>query len=734
MIFKDDDVTDIAKDKKIIAIFNSRIFLNSNTPVDYNKKIKSKSLNFCKIDEAEANTLWMLDLESKIAIDCIRLSFEFHQNEQNCLQDIKVELSLDKQEWIKPNYSMFEYKDNANVLDINIYQTIKARYIKISLDIKSAGLKLKKCEVFVRKIKGLAIASLVNYSAYGDRLIAFLNAMYVAKHTGLKFAFGWKPLNLGNQMDNTKAKEIKPITIGTEEETFSENFIKQYSYTANSELNIDVFGPDFSHRKDNVEEYANCENSIYHYGYYFTHCFFLFVNNLSATYTKELKDLFEQIEFSDQIQSSINLAKDIFKCNFQQQETIAIHIRSGDIVYSNRRGINLYLAHNDKATPIEIALELVKRNLNKTIILFGEDDNTIKTIIEFIQNKYQKKIYFIKDFIPSGLNAIQIDFFEIIFMSCCKEIISPSGFARLASLIGNGEESKRWVNLFSLEEQFDIFSNNLDLIQVDDFQSAYSYFAFFMIAEKLGKNNDFLYDILKKAQSYDRENMLYKILSVDCLLRKDEYKKAESYFKTVMSEEYFSVYQLAFMSYVENIAFKHFDKNKLSQFPYLSYMMAKIYFLFKDYINANKYLKDALNKEKHNKLFLDLEKELQRNCATRRIQNHLAYKLGRAMIENSKSLKEYIKMPYILSYIQYKHRREQKDYKSLISKNPELKLPKIETYVDYNEAMKVKKHLSYKLGEVYMKACKTWYKGGFVRFYFEIKRLEREFKKQELKI
>jgi len=69
----------------------------------------------------------------------------------------------------------------------------------------------------------------------------------------------------------------------------------------------------------------------------------------------------------------------------------------------------------------------------------------------------------------------------------------------------------------------------------------------------------------------------------------------------------------------------------------------------------------------------------------------------------------------------------------LIKQKPELKLPKLETYSDYNEALKVKKHLSYKLGESLIKADKTWYKGGLVKFYFEVKKLERDFKKSKAK-
>ncbi len=87
-----------------------------------------------------------------------------------------------------------------------------------------------------------------------------------------------------------------------------------------------------------------------------------------------------------------------------------------------------------------------------------------------------------------------------------------------------------------------------------------------------------------------------------------------------------------------------------------------------------------------------------------RIHSHLAYKLGAAMILNSKSLLGYIRMPYVLSYIKESHRIEQQKYQEKIKKNPKLKLPKLESYPDYKEALKERQCFTYKLGEALIKA------------------------------
>ncbi|EIB5961527.1 hypothetical protein V5B83_001981 [Campylobacter jejuni] len=122
---------------------------------------------------------------------------------------------------------------------------------------------------------------------------------------------------------------------------------------------------------------------------------------------------------------------------------------------------------------------------------------------------------------------------------------------------------------------------------------------------------------------------------------------------------------------------------------------------------------------------------IQAHSAKARIRSHLCYKLGQAMIENSRSILGYIRIPYVLSYIMDKHKFEQKAYKAKIKENPNLALPPLETYSDYNEALKLKNSFTYKIGEALIKAHKNWLWGGYIRFIFkDIPRLKRELKKK----
>ncbi|HFP7338611.1 TPA: hypothetical protein ACHKO7_001721, partial [Campylobacter jejuni] len=92
--------------------------------------------------------------------------------------------------------------------------------------------------------------------------------------------------------------------------------------------------------------------------------------------------------------------------------------------------------------------------------------------------------------------------------------------------------------------------------------------------------------------------------------------------------------------------------------------------------------------------------------AANRVKNQLAYRLGRIMVLNSKNFFDFIKTPIKLLYEVFLYKKEQKEYKIKIMKNPELKLPPLSEYLDYNEVDNIKRHLSYRLGNALIEANK----------------------------
>ncbi|HDZ5047913.1 TPA: sugar transferase, partial [Campylobacter jejuni] len=118
------------------------------------------------------------------------------------------------------------------------------------------------------------------------------------------------------------------------------------------------------------------------------------------------------------------------------------------------------------------------------------------------------------------------------------------------------------------------------------------------------------------------------------------------------------------------------------------------------------------------------------NSAIERIKNHLAYKLGQAMIDfaNNRRRGGVLALFKKLYQIKKQHKKTQRIYKQTIQVFPQLKYPNLERCSDYNKALKYKFHLSYLLGETLIKAYKTWYKGSGFKLKNNIKKANKEFK------
>lgn len=95
--------------------------------------------------------------------------------------------------------------------------------------------------------------------------------------------------------------------------------------------------------------------------------------------------------------------------------------------------------------------------------------------------------------------------------------------------------------------------------------------------------------------------------------------------------------------------------------------------------------------------------------AVLKVQNQLSYKLGQMMILNSKSLSQILKMPFILYHLYKEHKFEEKVKNANIKLNLVPKPLKLEEYADFNEALKLKNHLSYQLGQSLIKNLNNKY-------------------------
>lgn len=107
--------------------------------------------------------------------------------------------------------------------------------------------------------------------------------------------------------------------------------------------------------------------------------------------------------------------------------------------------------------------------------------------------------------------------------------------------------------------------------------------------------------------------------------------------------------------------------------------------------------------------------------AVERVHRHLAYKLGIAIIVCSKSLLGYARMPFVLYHIKAQHKFEQEKFQKALLKNPTLKLLPLESYADYENALKEQRCYTYKLGLAMMEAHRNFLREGLFGFILKAK-------------
>ncbi|EJP4247249.1 DUF4422 domain-containing protein [Campylobacter upsaliensis] len=108
--------------------------------------------------------------------------------------------------------------------------------------------------------------------------------------------------------------------------------------------------------------------------------------------------------------------------------------------------------------------------------------------------------------------------------------------------------------------------------------------------------------------------------------------------------------------------------------------------------------------------------------ASDRVKNHLSYKIGMKFLKATNFV-NIIKLPFAILSICLKHKKDQAVYNSMIRVNPKLALFPLESYADYNEALRITNYLSYRLGNAFIKHPIT--------FIFRIYGIYQKWKKEK---
>ncbi|EJP7969744.1 sugar transferase [Campylobacter jejuni] len=534
----------------------------------------------------------------------------------------------------------------------------------------------------------------------GARLSALFNALALSHYYKGDFLFWWpqssEQMQRYDQIRENTELNSKKLTVMSKEDLFSPLFLQKYCKNLpvkdglpfcykNNRVN-DVLK--FKITKDKLED---C-NFISH-----TPCVNYIEDMESDKYYLILVELWKSYRniFSNRICKIIDSARDTAKALGYYE---SISLRMADVVWNPEyKNLGTYVF---KYSPLEIMSDVIAKRPEVKFIIFSDDYSSATKLKCFFKNR--DDVLLADDFLNKDYSEDEKTIFEIALMSYSGNVyMGDSNFAKFPCRVGLGKEPISITDLYTNKDRYNLIKKNINSFVLSKYQKAYSYLYLYTRAKLLNRSLKELRGIMINALILDRDNDLYRIGILYSLLKEKKYFRAENYLKYIMIVRY-RVFLRVLVD--DRMLFKKdildgLQGIDLRGYPHILKLFNDIYF----------------NKKEKNLL-----------GAPTRIKNHLAYRLGQIAVTNSKTIGGYFRLPFNLIKEYKQYNQEQKNYQMIIKLNPTLALPKLQDYNDYQEAVKIKKYFSYRLGEAIIQANNTWYGGGYIKLWFKIKRLRKE--------
>ncbi|QBL11986.1 capsule biosynthesis protein CapA [Campylobacter helveticus] len=561
---------------------------------------------------------------------------------------------------------------------------------------------------------------------FGERMRAFLNALYVSKKYDLEFGFVWRDVSGINYCDD--AVKTPFANLPKREELFSKEYIDRYF---RKDLTYSYYTPvlDSHYRKsiDNLFE----EPFETEWGWYMTQADLdkYFIDVDSNEYRRELVECFKSIGFNDTIKEMFAQVEETTKVF---GDFVAIHIRGGEEMY-NRNYINIWWHCRYKFMPYPAAVALAIEHLEKgeNIVFFGDNFNVLENLKGYLsryvkerQIDCENRIFIASDY-GKELEGGQKTFYDVMLMSHAKFIFCSltTGFARFACNISNNK-------LFSLQEYYtttkiyEAMIKYIDIAEIDSRAKSFAYFFLYVLARELNLPFDAKWDYLQNSFKLVSSGNT-RIFMIDTLLEYGKIGEAEEMIASFSLEDRAEMVRIltdnlhnptipfdVYKRYFIDVGYKNISKIACEIFIFFSDKDSQVNFQhpgFREHI-LNLF---------HNTFDLNLVALPKNNNLYQIPKKHcLSYILGQVMIENSRSFMGYIRMPYVLSYVKEKYFIELAKIKS-----------SGQSCQFYENEEKT---LSFQLGEALKRAHKSWYKGGYIKLiFFDVPKLKKEFRERK---
>lgn len=711
----------IWEDQKLINVSaNKQVFQSSIDMLDYKHNPNMLiSINHSGIESYKtcfSNWPWfVIDLCKVYALEKIRIINVKNHFKRKYLREMDISLSIDGIHWTAIPREKFYWKYSDYYCELILSECLSARYVKISIE--RGALELSKVEIFSRNKNGYIISS--KPDGLGMRLASILVGIYLAKKCDFDFGFIWpnsidlafmgitnsrntKDINyLGNAMDEVDA-------------VFNLDFIKEY--LIDSACVDENHGIKIRNKNSTFKQLQDKTNFETEWGWYSTDILpSKWLNECDEEEClKEISRIYSTMGFSDRYRKIIQDAQAV-KIN----KFIALHIRGGDIIYSKIRKVPGWNVVQERYFPYEIAFDIIGKELasGSSIIVFGQDLNANRLLVEYFQKFAFDKIFLVDNFIDKTYNEMERSFFEINLMSLAEKIYSAkeSVFSKVAMMIAGKNNLISYHDIYTKEEQAHIIQANLSKLKLHKLQDARAYFRLFELFRDSDIEKSMLF--LNGALELDYDNDAYRIYLLDCLFRLNNYDVADKMLGKIIAERYKEFFETLLQYSMGSFTLEYESYKGFNQKDYhnILYVAFEILMFLGDIEKANYVRSDLLGDK-----FADFVKIKSNNkCntgAAARIKHHLSYRLGVEFIRNKNKI---YKIPFRTYKAIKNYQIEKKIWK-------DYNYPSLESYSDYQEALKVKRQLSYKIGDLLIQSYKQWYKGSFFilpwKFYCLVKK------------
>jgi hypothetical protein len=355
-----------------------------------------------------------------------------------------------------------------------------------------------------------------NPDGYGERLRAMMNAMLMAEAFGGRFYFNWGPLQRPQE-------KLKAQSVDDRKTIFSPKFIRAHhvSRATLKKLNIGEF-----HSLPQNETFADCVNR--YDGVTIRQSLAGFHREALAARNIDLKiaypRIFEKIAFAPPLARMKDLADSVDLA----ADTVALHLRAGDVIYGAARGVGRFAG---KCFPYPLVTTFIRDRTaaGDALLVFGQDEDFLTAL------QRNQGVRLARDYLPANATATEAALFEICLMSRCKEICAgSSGFAYIASWRGGAPISSLY-NLFEPARARAIIHDHVmtgqDSDGVSDLQKAFACWAALYVCGDALAITEADLDLLGAARRYDPENDLYLLAEACSLYARGDVAGAEALLK-----------------------------------------------------------------------------------------------------------------------------------------------------------------------------------------------------------